>query len=94
MVPTPNAAFGNLLATASSVVMPQAERLSLQQEAQMLLEQIDQASGLLDGISQAPTSGQTNQGPMPLSAAIQEAWARMSGLVNRLSMLSQHIGTL
>lgn len=46
MIPTPN--------SSNATLASQAERLSLQQEAQGLLEQLDQAYGLLDGIMSIP----------------------------------------
>ena len=92
-----NQALGSSLSMGSSIptpAVPQAEQLSLQRQANALVELTGRAHELLDRLSGAPAQGQVNGAETNLGGALQMTGESLMRLNNRLEDLQRYVGTV
>lgn len=95
MIPTPVTYSGAMLGSSPGFNLPQAERLSLQNEASNLVNLIAQAHERLDrltGVGQTPAT--PNAALPPVSVSINMATGDASRLIQRLEELCEHVGQI
>ena len=74
--------------------IPVAERMTLQSEANMLLDQIAQANAIMDNFSPAPQNSSAGQSTLPLGQALAASRDQMQRLIERIDGLFQVVGQI
>lgn len=68
------------------------DRLTLQQQANALIYDIERADNILGRLSPVPTNDGVNNPELPLGHALQVARERMRQFIERLDGLAMHVG--
>lgn len=76
--------------TPGSLAAP--DRLTLQQQANALVFDIERASHILEKLSPTPATEGINNPELPLGTALQVARERLGYLIEKLDGLAMHIG--